>query len=231
MGPPSPRRAHTRPAPPRRDLRRRRRDAARHQRRRHLLLDIHQRPARPPRPRQPDRHPLDPRDRTGMPATDLAITPPQDRREEQGQPMTSVRNDTDTSRQRVRAVRSRFHPRRTPPMVLRRLPPIRLATPPGRTPTHPTRQDRHRLRMPAMPDPLPRRPTLRGLQHLVPTPGPGRPLPALRRLRRRQRSRRRQPIRRCPCRAAGDDTMIAPRCRLRNGLRPFVHRYSLLPPP
>ena len=67
-------------------------------------------------------------------------------------------------------------------MVLRRLPPIRLATPPGRTPTRPTRQDRHRLRMPAMPDPLPRRPTLRGLQHLVPTPGRGRPMPALRRL-------------------------------------------------
>ena len=31
-------------------------------------------------------------------------------------------------------------------MVLRRLPPIRLAPPPGSTPTNPARQDRHRLR-------------------------------------------------------------------------------------
>jgi len=66
-----------------------------------------------------------------------------------------------------------------PPLVLRRLPPIRLAPPAGSTPPHPTRQDRHRLRMPTMPDPLPRHPTLRRLQHLVPAPRPGRTMPPL----------------------------------------------------
>ena len=31
----------------------------------------------------------------------------------------------------------------------------------------------------AMPNPVPRQPALRGLQHLVPSPRPGRPMPAL----------------------------------------------------
>ena len=114
-------------------------------------------------------------DRTG----NIPAAPYPERRDLHRDNQRSLRYRYD-SQQRVPAMRNRFHPRRAPPMVLRCLPPIRLATPSGRTPTRPTRQDRHRLRMPAMPDPLPRRPTLPGLQHLVPPPGTGRPMPALR---------------------------------------------------
>src|SRR5215211_1878512 len=83
-------------------------------------------------------------------------------------------------------------------MVLRRLPPSRLAPPPGRTAPDPARQDRHHLRMPALREPLPRRATLRGMQLVVPTPRPRRNLPPLRRARRRLRPDRRQPIQRHP---------------------------------
>jgi hypothetical protein len=99
-------------------------------------------------------------------------------------------------------MRIALHPHRTPPLVLRRLPPIRLATPPNSTPTHPTRQDRHHLRMPAMPNPLPRRATLRRLQHLVPPTRARRAMPPLPGSCCGPRPRRRQPIQRHPPRAA-----------------------------
>lgn len=47
--------------------------------------------------------------------------------------VTGVRNDTATTV--CGPVRRPLHRRRTPPLVLRRLPPSRLAPPPGSTPT------------------------------------------------------------------------------------------------
>ena len=80
-------------------------------------------------------------------------------------------------------------------MVLRHLPPDRLAPPTTSTPTRPARQNRHHLPMPPMRNPLPRRATLPRLQHLVPQTRPRRTVPTLPRTRRRLRPHRRQPIR------------------------------------
>ena len=86
------------------------------------------------------------------------------------------------------------HPDRPPPMVLRRLPPNRLAPTTSRTPTRPPCPRYHRVRMPRLRHPLPRPATLQRLQHVVSTHRPRRLMPPLRRTRRHHRPNRPKPV-------------------------------------
>ena len=96
---------------------------------------------------------------------------------------------------------------RPPPLLLRRLPSSSLATPP-RHPTQPAQphpHTRHRLPMPSMRRPLPRRATLPRLQHLLPPTRARRTLPPLRRSSRNHRPHHRPSMSRQPQNSVSTD--------------------------
>jgi hypothetical protein len=83
-------------------------------------------------------------------------------------------------------------------VVLGYVPPEGLAPAPGCPEATGARQGVHRLRVPELRGPLPRRAKMRGLQHLVHQGGPWGPVPPLRRTSGHLGSFRRRPVRSSP---------------------------------